>query len=181
MPRVWDDVAFGPINLGLSEDIVRHRVNEALIATDLIGFEERSPHHLSFGEKKRVAIAGIIAMKPQILLLDEFTANLDPKGRTEIKDVIKRLNTTCILVTHNVNAAIEMSDKIFVLNKKIETSGKPENIFSNEVLLSKAHLEVPEISRLFIELQNRGLSFKSIPYTLESALEYILTLKKTMN
>ncbi len=178
MPRVWDDVAFGPINLGLPEPEVRLRVKEALELTELQGFEDRSPHHLSYGEKKRVAIAGIIAMKPKILLLDEFTANLDPKGRKEIMDVIKRLKTTTILVTHDINTALEMAKRIIVLNKKVICTGKPKEIFSNELLLKNSHLDVPEIAKLFIELNKNGFQFEEIPYTIDDALKYLLFFKK---
>jgi cobalt/nickel transport system ATP-binding protein len=177
MPRVWDDVAFGPINLGLDETEVRTRVKEALELTDLVGFEDRSPHHLSYGEKKRVAIAGIIAMKPKLLLLDEFTANLDPKGREEIMGVVKRLNTTVVLVTHNINSALEMADRIIVLNKKVIGSGTPKEIFSNENLLKRSHLDVPEITKLFIELNKSGFKFSNLPYSMENAVQQLIKLK----
>jgi cobalt/nickel transport system ATP-binding protein len=178
MPRVWDDIAFGPINLGLTDSEVKNRVKEALTLTDLEGFEDRSPHHLSYGEKKRVAIAGIIAMRPKILLLDEFTANLDPKGREEIMNVIKRLETTMILVTHNITTAMKMAKKIIVLNKKVIKSGSPEEVFSNEDLLKQSHLDVPEITKLFIELKRAGFIVGEIPYTLESAVKLLSKLKK---
>jgi cobalt/nickel transport system ATP-binding protein len=177
MPRVWDDIAFGPINLGLDEHEVRKRVKEALALTDLMGYEDRSPHHLSYGEKKRVAIAGIIAMKPRLLLLDEFTANLDPKGRGEIMDVIKRLKTTVILVTHNINTALKMADRIIVLNKKVIGSGTPSEIFSNENLLTRSHLDVPEITKLFMELNKKGFEFSELPYSFESAVIQLAKLK----
>jgi cobalt/nickel transport system ATP-binding protein len=177
MPQVWDDIAFGPINLGLDEPEVRKRVKEAIELTDLVGFENRSPHHLSYGEKKRVAIAGIIAMKPRLLLLDEFTANLDPRGRGEIMEVIKRLKITVILVTHNINTALKMADRIIVLNKKVIGSGTPSEIFSNENLLTRSHLDVPEITKLFIELNRKGFEFSDLPYSFENAVQQLLKLK----
>ena len=117
MPKVWDDVAFGPINLGRSKEEVSELVNNALMNTGLEGFEDRVPHHLSYGEKKRVAIAGILAMEPNILLLDEPTANLDPKGRSELMDIIKNSCDTLICATHDINIASELAERIIILNR----------------------------------------------------------------
>ncbi|MCK5559709.1 MAG: ATP-binding cassette domain-containing protein [Thermoplasmata archaeon] len=169
MPRVWDDVAFGPINYGLSEPEVKKRVRMALKHTDLLGFEDRTPHHLSYGEKKRVAIAGIIAMKPKLLLLDEFTANLDPKSRQYLMGVIQRLKTTLIIATHDINTAIRMADKAIVINQDKLAYGTIREIFSDEVLLKRAHLDVPEVTKLFIELRKKGFKFKELPLTVDEA------------
>ncbi len=107
MPRVWDDVAFGPLNQGFTGQELDARVRDALKITGLEDFAERVPHHLSYGEKKRVAIAGILAMKPEILLLDEPTANLDPVGRRELLALLKGLGCTIIMATHDMEAAAD--------------------------------------------------------------------------
>jgi cobalt/nickel transport system ATP-binding protein len=178
MPRVWDDVAFGPINLGLDELEVKRRVESSLKTLDLIGYDDRSPHHLSYGEKKRVAIAGILAMRPRVLLLDEFTANLDPKGRSEIIKVIKQLKTTVILVTHDINTAIELADSVIVLNKKKLAYGSVKEILTDSELLERSHLEMPEISKLFIELKKLGLECDDLPYDLSKAIHFLKPLCK---
>jgi cobalt/nickel transport system ATP-binding protein len=176
MPNVWDDVAFGPINIDLDEKEIKKRVRYALNHTELTGFEKRVPHHLSFGEKKRVAIAGIIAMKPQILLLDEPTANLDSKTREEFMGVINTLKTTVIIATHDVNSAIRMADKAFVINTNQLAYGPIKDIFSNETLLKKAHLEPPTIMKLFIELNKQGYNYR-IPSTIDEAIQLIRNKK----
>ena len=150
MPRVWDDVAFGPINLGLSEEEVKIRVKMAMEQTNLIGYEERIPHHLSYGEKKRVAIAGVIAMNPLLLLLDEFTANLDPCGRNEIIDLLKNIDSTKIIASHDIEMLIEVCDRAILLdNGEIVGDGKVEEILTNIALLHEHGLDVPTVVRLF--------------------------------
>ena len=152
------------------------RLSIILNHTELTGFEKRVPHHLSFGEKKRVAIAGIIAMKPQILLLDEPTANLDSKTREEFFKVINTLHTTVIIATHDVNSAIRMAEKAFVINKEQLAYGPITEIFSNENLLKKAHLEPPTLMKLFIELNKQGSNYK-IPSTIDEAIQLIKNKK----
>lgn len=171
MPKVWDDVAFGPINLGYEEREVQKRVNDALIKSGLQGFDERVPHHLSYGEKKRVAIAGILAMKPEILLLDEPTANLDPKGRAELMDIIKRSCETLVIATHDVNTAVHIANRAVVLNKKIATNGSMRKLFSNEKLLRENNLEAPEITKLFLSLRDSGYDLTLPLSSDEAALE----------
>jgi cobalt/nickel transport system ATP-binding protein len=178
MPRVWDDVAFGPINYGLSEPEVKKRVKFALRQIHMEGFEDRVPHHMSYGEKKLVAIAGILAMKPKILLLDEFTANLDPRSRQEIIRVITNQKTTMILATHDINSAIQMADKAVVLNKTKFAYGTMHEIFSDEKLLKNAHLEVPEVTKLFIELNKKGHKFDQLPLNIDEAVEKFYELTK---
>lgn len=174
MPKVWDDVAFGPINLEHSEDEVKVLVKDALSASGLTGFEERVPHHLSYGEKKRVAIAGILAMKPQILLLDEPTSNLDPKGRNELMTVIKKSCETIILATHDVNIAAQIADRAIVLNKKVVADGPPMELFSNTTLLDQNNLDAPEITKLFLSMKELGYDV-NLPLSSDEA---ILELKK---
>ncbi|MDD5502515.1 MAG: ABC transporter ATP-binding protein [Candidatus Thermoplasmatota archaeon] len=116
MPRVWDDVAFGPINQGIPNEQIEERVNWALESVGMQGFEERAPHHLSFGERKRVAIAGILAMKPNVLLLDEPTANLDPRGVRELWNLLLGLGGTQIIATHDMGIAAKC-DRIIIIHK----------------------------------------------------------------
>lgn len=177
MPKVWDDIAFGPINMGLGGSEIKRRVKVAMKQTGLTGFEDRTAHHLSFGEKKRVAIAGILAMRPALLLLDEPTANLDPKGREEMINIIKRLRTTVIFSTHDVDTAIIMAEKALILNKERLAYGTIREIFSNERLLKKAHLDVPEITKLFLELNRSGYKFKKLPLTKEEAIQCVHDMK----
>jgi cobalt/nickel transport system ATP-binding protein len=176
MPRVWDDVAFGPINIGLKKSAVRKRVRIALKHTDLIGFEDRVPHSLSYGEKKRVAIAGILAMNPTLLLLDELTANLDPKCQTEIINLVKRLRTTVIIATHDINTAVQIADKAIVLNKVVLTYRTMKEIFMDDTILKKANLDVPDITKLFLELRKHGYECNDLPLTIEDAVRYFRNL-----
>lgn len=176
MPRVWDDVAFGPINLDLPEEEVNARVQEALQKVHLEGMEERVPHHMSYGEKKRIAIAGVLAMRPEILLLDEPTANLDPKGRAELIEILGNLDNTMIIATHDVNVASVMAERGLVLNKRKLADGTLREIFSQDVLLEQANLEVPEIAKLFLEMRRRGVSIHKLPLSVEDGSEELIRL-----
>ncbi len=153
MPTVYDDVAFGPINMGLDRSEVDRRVKEALATVDLAGFEDRVPHHLSYGQKKRAAIAAVLAMEPRILVLDEPTANLDPKNRAMlirlINDLNERKGITTIVAMHDVNAVSRLADHIIVLNTSIVAEGTPHEIFSDGDLLKANNLEAPETYKLF--------------------------------
>lgn len=177
MPKVWDDVAFGPINLGYGAEKVRTLVNHALTDSGLKGFEDRVPHHLSYGEKKRVAIAGILAMKPEILLLDEPTANLDPKGRIELMDIIKKSCETLVIATHDVNIAAQIADRGIVLNKKLIANGPMKELFSDAELLKENSLDAPEITKLFLSMKELGYDV-DLPL---SADEAISELKKSFS
>ncbi|MCP1662410.1 MAG: ABC transporter ATP-binding protein [Methanocalculus sp. MSAO_Arc1] len=153
MPTLYDDVAFGPTNMGLSREDVDRRVREALETVGLTGFEDRVPHHMSYGEKKRAALAAVLSMEPRILILDEPTANLDPKNRALLIQLINRLNQekgiTTIVAMHDVNAVSQMADRVVVLNTTIVADGKPNSIFSDGDLLKKNNLEAPEVYKLF--------------------------------
>lgn len=140
MPRVWDDVAFGPINLRLEKDEVERRVEEAMSLAGLTGYEDRVPHHLSFGEKKRVAIAGVLAMKPDILLLDEPTANLDPRGRRELVETVKGLGCTIIIATHDLEAASLVADRAYILSREIIGEGTIDELMADKCLMERADL-----------------------------------------
>lgn len=160
-PTVEEDVAFGPLNLKLPIDEVKKRVTDALKRVGMEGFEKKAPHYLSGGQKKRIAIAGILAMKPEIMILDEPMAGLDPVGAAKIINLLKELNEegiTILISTHDVNIIQDYVDKIFVINEgKIIGDGCPEDIFSKKDLLKKAHLKLPIIARLFEKLENNDI------------------------
>jgi cobalt/nickel transport system ATP-binding protein len=172
-PTVEQDIAFGPSNLGLDEETINHRVDEALKLVGITELRERVPHHLSGGEKKRVAIAGIIAMEPQILVLDEPTAGLDPQG---VNDLVQFVNTlpqeygmTVIFSTHHVDLVAEMADYIYVMHRgMIAAQGTIDEIFLNPEMLSNVRLEVPVIPKLINSLREQGAEI-SMAYTYEEA------------
>lgn len=177
-PTVEQDVAFGPTNLGLDEATVAHRVEEAL---HLLGLEElrnRVPHHLSGGEKKRVAIAGILAMEPQVLVLDEPTAGLDPLGVADLVAFINRLpeeyGMTVIFSTHHLDLVAEMADYIYVMDHgRIVASGTVEEVFARPELLARTRLDVPPIPKLIRSLQENGVAIDTA-YTYERAKKAFL-------
>lgn len=171
MPRVWDDVAFGPINLGLPPERVRELVESSLKVVHMQGHADRVPHHMSYGEKKRVAIAGILAMEPDILLLDEPTSNLDPKGRRELIEILGGLDKTMIVATHDVNAATLLADRALVLNERKLAEGTLRDVFSQAALLEKANLDVPDITKLFMSLRENGVIVDKLPLSIEEALK----------
>ncbi len=169
-PTVREDVGFGPTNLGLPPEMVEHRVNEALHMLRITDLADRVPHHLSGGEKKRVAIAGVIAMEPQVLVLDEPTAGLDPQG---VEDLIAFINTlskkygmTIISATHDLSLLPLIADYVYVMNKgAFVTQGSVMEIFDQQDLLRSVRLEVPVIPRLFYSLKKEG-------YAIPMALTY---------
>jgi cobalt/nickel transport system ATP-binding protein len=148
MPTVQEDVAFGPMNLGLGEEEVRARVDGALRSTSMEGYRERAPHRLSIGEKKRVALAGLLAMSPDILLLDEPTANLDPQGRRELINVLKGRGETLVLATHDLAIAFELATRVIVLNRKVIFDGDFARLLNAPEVLKQARLELPSFSLL---------------------------------
>lgn len=181
-PTVEQDVAFGPTNLGLDEDIVRHRVTEALAVVGIEHLRERVPHHLSGGEKKRVAIAGVIAMEPQVLVLDEPTAGLDPQGVRDLVDFINSLSRTygmtVIFSTHDVSLVPEVADYIYVMHKgQIAAQGTTEEIFLRDDLLSSVRLDVPVLPKLIRSLREKGVEV-SMAYTYAEAERALLSAYK---
>lgn len=144
MPTVFDDVAFGPINMGLEEAEVRRRVGEALEIVELSGMEERVTHHLSFGEKKRVAIATVLPMEPEILALDEPSSNLDPHARRELMNLLKRLPATKIIAGHDLDFILETCERVILLEGgRIVADGPAGEILSDKDLLESHRLELP--------------------------------------
>ena len=175
---VLKDVAFGPQNFGVSveeaEAIAREKL--ALVGIDESLFE-RSPFELSGGQMRRVAIAGILAMEPSILVLDEPTAGLDPIGRKELMTLFKKLHQdgiTIVLVTHLMDDVAEFADQVYVMEKgKLVKGGKPSLVFQNVEFMEKIQLGVPKITRFAQRLADRGISFKQMPITIEEFKEFI--------
>lgn len=178
---VAKDVAFGPMNLKLNQEEIDARTKEAL---ELVGFnydkiKEVSPFDLSGGQKRRVAIAGVLAMKPKYLILDEPTAGLDPAGRNEIFEQIKKLhqksNVTVILVSHSMEDIAKLVNKVVVLYKgKIHMQGTPKEIYAQSEELIRIGLGIPQIAELANELRKRGFNIKSDVITVEEVKEEIL-------
>ena len=175
---VLKDVAFGPQNFGVSvegaEAIAREKL--ALVGIDESLFE-RSPFELSGGQMRRVAIAGILAMEPKILVLDEPTAGLDPIGRKELMNLFKKLHQdgiTIVLVTHLMDDVAEFADQVYVMEKgKLVKGGKPNLVFQQVEFMEKIQLGVPKITRFAQRLADRGVSFKQLPITIEEFKEFI--------
>jgi cobalt/nickel transport system ATP-binding protein len=159
-PTVYQDVAFGPTNLGYNETQIKDAVTQALRHVGLEGFERRPPHKLSGGEKKRVAIAGVLAMDPDVLVFDEPTSGLDPSGSEDIMELLDELNLegkTIIVSTHDVELAYPWADRaILMLGGKILQEDIPEVAFGNLESVRMAHLSLPTILELHLELQKRG-------------------------
>ena len=185
-PTVEEDVAFGPLNLGLSMEEVQDRVDEALARVGMNGFEKTAPHHLSGGQKKRVAIAGILAMRPKIMVLDEPTAGLDPQGVTDLSKLLKELNDegiTIIISTHEVNLVPNYAQRVFVLvDGLLIAEGTPKEIFAQPEILEKANLEVPIVTELFQNLEEEGFDMKGdYPLTIDEAKEKFIELLNKNN
>ena len=181
MPTVFDDVAFGPTNLGYSKEEVKERVKRALTSLSLVGYEEKCPHCLSYGEKKKVSLATVLSMQPKVLLLDEPTANLDPRSRAELIKLIKKLKgeVTIVIATHDVNAIPEIADRVYVLNKKIVAEGIPREIFMDFDLLRKNGLDAPEIMKLFYVLECFGYDCDELPLSIDEAIQELTRVVET--
>ena len=157
---VEEDVAFGPENLGVASPEIARRVEQALKHVGMYEYREHAPHLLSGGQKQRIAIAGIIAMEPQCIVLDEPTAMLDPRGRKEVMDTVKKLNQdkniTVVLITHHMDEAAQ-ADRVVVLHKgTVATDGTPEEVFSQVELLHSIGLAAPETVELCYALNSEG-------------------------
>lgn len=147
-PTVFDDVAFGPINMGLSEKEVGERVSEALEKVGLRGFEQRLPHRLSFGEKRRVCIASVLSMSPEILVLDEPSSSLDPRSRRELINLLNEFEITQIIATHDLEMALELCKRVVVMDRgTVVADGEIREILGHEDLMMKHGLEVPHSIR----------------------------------
>ena len=174
---IEEDVAFGPENLGIAPDEIRRRVDDALKAVDMYDHRLKAPHKLSGGQKQRVAIAGIIAMQPDCIVLDEPTAMLDPKGRAEVMDTIlalKEKGITVVLITHYMDEAV-MADRVVVMNKgKILTEGTPKEVFSQVSLLKKYSLDVPQATELAYKLMGAGVEVADMPLNEDECVRFLV-------
>lgn len=180
---VEKEISYGPLNMGLSAEEVKSRT---LYAADLVGIPkemlEKSPFELSGGQKRRVAIAGIVAMQPTTLILDEPTAGLDPKGRDEIlfklRDLQRRMNITVLLVSHSMEDVAQLADRILVMNRgTLAMNGTPREVFSRGGELTKMGLDLPQVTKICNRLIEAGYPLKNGIYTVSEAVEEICRLK----
>ena len=180
---VLEDVGFGPRNGGLAEEVVVQRVREALayVGLDYEAIKDQSPFELSGGQKRRVAIAGVLAMQPSVLILDEPTAGLDPEGREEILGEIRQLHEergiTVVLVTHSMEDAARLVDRLIVMERgSIALDGTPVEVFGQATRLTEMGLGIPEITALMHELKAHGLEVRTDIFTVQKAEEEIIRL-----
>ncbi|MCR4405857.1 MAG: energy-coupling factor ABC transporter ATP-binding protein [Anaerolineae bacterium] len=147
-PTVFDDVAFGPINMGCPEAEIRQRVNQALQQVQMGGYEKRSPHHLSVGEKKRIAIATVLSMNPEVLVLDEPTSNLDPRGRWELIELLRGLPLTKLIATHDLEMVRNLCERTILLDRgRIVADGPTPAILTDKLLLAEHGLAPPIVGQ----------------------------------
>lgn len=179
---VYKDISFGPKNMGLSEDEIDNRVKKA---ADFVGLKpdmlNKSPFDLSGGEKRRVAIAGVMAMEPEILILDEPSAGLDPRGRDMIAEMIssyrKTTGSTVIIVSHSMEDVAKSADKVLVMNKsEVEMFGTVNEVFSKVERLADIGLNVPQLTQIFLNLKHNGMAVRTDVYTIKNAEVELLRL-----
>ncbi|MCI6189653.1 MAG: energy-coupling factor transporter ATPase [Clostridium sp.] len=180
------DIAFGPTNLKLSQDEINNRVKKAMnmVGLDYEIYKDKSPFDLSGGQKRRVAIAGVIAMEPKVLILDEPTAGLDPKGRDDILAQIRQLHDkygmTIVLVSHSMEDVAKLAEKVIVMNKgKVVLTGTPKEVFKKVDILEEIGLGVPQVTYLMRALIDKGFNVSDEAYTIEQAKEEILKYFKS--
>ena len=182
---VEEDVAFGPENLGISPDGIRKRVDDSLKMVDMEKYSEYSPHMLSGGQKQRIAIAGILAMEPKCIVLDEATSMLDPRGRKEVMVVLKKLNRekgiTIVHITHHMEEAVEADLVMVMEDGRLVLAGTPRQIFENVEELRKAGLDVPQITALAYDLRKSGVRMDVLPLNKDEMVNTIRRLIKRKN
>ncbi len=175
---VEEDIAFGPENLGVPPKEIRTRVDNALKAVDMYEYRLHAPYKLSGGQKQRVAIAGIIAMEPKCIVLDEPTAMLDPQGRQEVMDTIIKLNKeqgiTIVLITHYMDEAVKADRVVVMDNGRILTQGSPKEVFSKVELIKKHSLDVPQAAEICYLLKNAGVNIPQIPLTEDECVNVLM-------
>ena len=180
---VYKDIAFGPKNMGLTGEDIDRRVREAAAFVGLDAeLLDKSPFELSGGQKRRVAIAGVIAMEPQVLVLDEPTAGLDPRGRDDIlariQEYHRARNASVVLVSHSMEEIARNVDRIVVLSDgKVYMEGTPAQVFARSAELERVGLDVPQVTKVAMELQKRGLLADSSVYTIDELVRRLLALK----
>lgn len=179
---VHDDVAFGPIHLGMNMDEIESKVGDTLKFLGLEHVAEKHPYELSGGEKRKAAIATVLVSSPEVLLLDEPTADLDPKSRKEFVELLKKLKEggkTIVIATHDMEVLPEIAERIIVIDREKVTEGPARDVLMDEKLLDKANLDVPVVARLFKMLESSGLNCDEIPFNTDSAIEIIKKLMKS--
>ena len=172
---VEEDVAFGPENLGVPQEELQKRVDDALREVNMLSFKDSAPHRLSGGQKQRIAIAGVIAMEPEIIIMDESTSMLDPKGRREVLDTVFRLNKekniTVVFITHFMEETVN-ADRIVVMGDGVvKMEGTPQEIFKREEEIKKLTLEVPPVTEIARKLNDRGIKISRNVLTFEELIE----------
>ncbi|MDO8726813.1 MAG: ATP-binding cassette domain-containing protein, partial [Candidatus Methanoperedens sp.] len=176
-PTVFEDIAFGPKNLGLKQQAVNERVLEVMHRFDIEELAQKNPANLSGGQKKRVAIAGVVAMEPDVLVLDEPTAGLDATGVTGTMELLDEFNDegkTIIISTHDSDLAASWADRVYILNKgKVFRSGEPKHIFAEEKLMAEAGLKHPVIVQTFREFRARGISKGETPLSVLELMDSV--------
>ena len=179
---VAKDVAFGPANLGLGQEEIEERVRQSisLVGLDYEAIKDTSPFELSGGQKRRVAIAGVLAMKPEVLVLDEPTAGLNPKAHYDILDMVQEIhereNNITIFVSHNMNDIARMSDRVLVIDKgHLAMNGTPQEVFSREEELKSMGLALPDATEIVSQLRKEGMNLPADCLTVEQAAGAILT------
>ena len=174
---VEEDVAFAPENLGVDPAEIRRRVDASLRLVGMYEYRMHAPHLLSGGQKQRVAIAGIIAMQPEIIVLDEPTAMLDPQGRKEVVDTVYSLcrakGMTVVFITHHMDECIDADRLIVMSNGRIAADGTPAEVFQNYELMEREGLDVPETSRLLRDLRAAGMELEGEPLGVSDCAELI--------
>lgn len=183
-PTLFEDVAFGPLNMGLDADEVKKRVSAALKEVDLAGLEKKSVHNLSFGQRKRACIAGLLAMGHEMLLLDEPTAGLDPMGEYRMMKLLQKLNrengVTVVMATHSVDLVPVFLDSLYILSKgRFTRGGTPEEVFNAPEDMADIKLRLPQMAELIYRLKHEDkMNFQRVPLTIgEARREIIKTLE----
>ena len=181
MPSLEEDVAFGPANMGLSSEEVQERVDGALQSVGLSGLAGKSPHHLSFGQRKRAAFATVLSMRPRVMVLDEPTSNLDPKSKKEMVSLIRNMQsdgTAILTATHDVNLVPLLADRIILLDRSIKADGPARSIFCRRDLMSKMGLEMPILADIFESLREEGSYCGETPIARDEAMRIIRELQQ---
>ena len=175
---VEEDVAFAPENLGVKREEIRKRVDEALAAVNMTRFQHHAPHMLSGGQKQRIAIAGVLAMQPDILVLDEPTAMLDPSGRKEIMEAVKKLNReqgmTVVLITHYMDEAVQADRVVVIDHGRIQMEGKPEDVFPRVQDLKALGLDTPQATELVYLLNKAGANLNPKVLNAEQCMDELM-------
>jgi len=182
-PTVKQDVAFGPLNLGFSTEKVKTIVEESLAIVGMTGFGDKPPHFMSLGQKKRVALAGVLAMQPEVIIMDEPTSNLDPRATSDILHLLLQLNRekgiTLLLATHDVDMVPLFATEMYVLNKgKLVSNGTPKECFSNGDLIRRVNLRSPRLTHLFevLKTEDNLPIGDELPLTISEARKEIIRL-----